>query len=120
MYYGNRPTVQPTVNTTPEYQTENVVLPKMEVLVDFAVAIQKGKKKNPPAHFLQSLPHSTHSIHGITAATATVTTKPKKYTKTTITVSSRLCPKIHASKALLKFREPWLSHDQSGGIEFSC
>ena len=27
---------------------------------------------------------------------------------------------MHASKALLKFNEPWLSHDQSGGIEFSC
>ena len=81
-------------------------------------AIQKGKKKNPAAQFLWSLPHSTHSIHGITAAT--VTTEPKKYTKTTITVSLLLCPKMHASKDLLKFNEPWLSHDQSGGIEFSC
>jgi len=45
MYYGNRPTVQPTVNTTPEYQTENVVLPKMEVLVDFAGANRLFKKE---------------------------------------------------------------------------
>ena len=45
MYYGNRPTVQPTVNTTPKYQTENVVSLKKEVLVDFAGANRPFKKE---------------------------------------------------------------------------
>ena len=67
MYYGNRPTVQPTVNTTPEYQTENVVLPKMEVLVDFAGANRLFKKERRKIH--QPISYGVcHTLHTVSMA----------------------------------------------------